>query len=101
MADTHLTDPLGRRLVLYDRTWYGHIVKGHPEVRRHRYLVEAAVRAPVEIRNSQSDVDCRLYFGPGPRADVRIMVVADIVRGLVKTAHLAKRITGGAVEWSG
>ena len=28
------------------------------------------------------------------------MVVADVVRGIVKTAHLAKKVNGGAVEWS-
>jgi hypothetical protein len=100
MSDTTLIDPLGREVVLHDRTWNGHIIKGHPEVDGHRALVEQAVRAPDEVRVSRSDPDCRLYYGPGPWPDVRIMVVADVVHGLVKTAHLAKKISGGAVEWS-
>ena len=100
MADATLTDPLGRDVVLHDRTWYAHIVKGHPDLGGHRDLVELAVRSPDEIRQSRADENCRIYFGPGPRPEVRMMVVADVVAGVVKTAHLAKKITGGALEWS-
>jgi hypothetical protein len=100
MADTVLIDPLGRLIVLQDRTWHGHIIQGHPEVAQHRDLVELAILQPDEIRSSRSDGDCRLYYGPGPRPAVRIMVVADVVAGVVKTAHLARRVTGGATEWS-
>lgn len=100
MADATLTDPLGRRIVLSDRTWFGHIVKGHPEVAECRDLAERAIRQPEEIRFSKADPDCRLYYGPGPRPSVRMMVVADVVGGVVKTAHLARKATGGATEWS-
>ncbi len=100
MGDISLTDPFGRTVVLHDRTWFGHIVRGHPEVTEYRGLVEKAVERPDEVRFSRSDADCRLYFGPGPRADVRMMVVADVVRGFVKTAHLCNRASGGTVEWS-
>ena len=100
MADTTLTDPLGRKIVLHDHTWHGHIVKGHPEMMAHRLLVEQAIRSPDQIRLSNSDLDCRLYYGPGPRDGVIIMVVADVLLGIVKTAHLAKKASGGALEWS-
>jgi hypothetical protein len=100
MADALLTDPLNRKVVLYDRTWHGHIVLGHPETDPCRALVEEAVRSPEEIRHSRSAADCRVYFGVGPRPGVRIMVVADVEKGVVKTAHLARRISGGPVEWS-
>ncbi|MEK6798869.1 MAG: hypothetical protein AABZ12_07895 [Planctomycetota bacterium] len=100
MGETTLTDPMSRRLVLADRTWFGHIVKGHPEVAMHRVLVENAVTRPDEIRFSRSDRDCRLYFGPGPRPSVRILVVANVVEGVVKTAHLCSRVSGGECEWS-
>jgi hypothetical protein len=81
-------------------TWYGHILKCHPEVKKARRLVEAAVVNPLEIRMSRSDADCRLYYGPGPRAGLLVQVVADVVQGVVKTAHFAKKITGGNLEWS-
>lgn len=100
MTDTKVNDPLGREIVLHDRTWHGHIIKGHPEVSDARALVEQAVRAPDEIRHSRSDVDCRIYFGQGPRNGVKIMVVVDVALGLVKTAHLAEKISGGSIEWS-
>jgi hypothetical protein len=100
MADTTLTDPLGRRIVLHDRTWEGHIAQGHPEVAAYRDLAEQAVCHPDEIRISNSDPDCRLYYGPGPYPAVTMMVVANIVVGVVKTAHLARKVTGGAQEWS-
>ncbi len=100
MADSKLTDPLGREITLHDRTWAAHIVKGHPEIAPHRKLVEQAVTAPEEIRQSKSDPNCRLYYGHGPRPTVKIVVVADVAQGIVKTAHLARKITGGAVEWS-
>src|SRR5947209_4154036 len=100
MPDVSLTDPLGRCLVLHDSTWYGHILKGHPEMTRARSLVERAIRAPVEVRISNSDPNCRLYYGQGPRSGLLVVVVAEIALGVVKTAHFAKKITGGSVEWS-
>ena len=100
MTDEALIDPLGRRVILRDRTWFGHIVKGHPEVAEHRGLVEDAVRSPEEVRHSRSDDNCRVYLGQGPRETVRIMVVADVNAGVVKTAHLCKKPSGGALEWS-
>jgi hypothetical protein len=100
MTDVELTDPLGRSVKLLDRTWFGHIVRGHPEVAAYRNLVEETVTRPERILLSNSDTDCRLYFGKGPRSGVRILVVADVVLGIVKTAHLARKISGGAVEWS-
>ncbi|MFH1417156.1 MAG: hypothetical protein ABII12_02570 [Planctomycetota bacterium] len=100
MADSRLTDPLRREITLYDRTWFGHIVKGHPEIAEDRLLVEQAVTRPTEIRQSASDPDCRLYYGSGPRPTVIMMVVVDVAIGVVKTAHLAGKITGGPVEWS-
>ena len=100
MADVILNDPLKREIALHDRTWHGHIVKFHPEVRHDRLLVEQAIRSPDQIRFSNSDPNCRLYYGPGPRADVIMMVVGDVALGIVKTAHLARKVTGGTVEWS-
>lgn len=94
-----MTDPLGRTITLHARTWYGHIIKGHPEMRGLRDLAEATISNPEEIRFSHSDDDCRLYFGPGPRQAVKIMVVADVVHGFVKTAHLVRQPTGGDIEW--
>lgn len=29
-----------------------------------------------------------------------MMLVADLIEGVVKTAHLARKATGGPVEWS-
>lgn len=100
MPNSTLKDPLDRVLVMHDRTWYGHIVRGHPEVGDHRTLVEKALESPDEIRISRSDSDCRLNFGQGPHAGLTMMVVADVVRGIVKTAHLCKRVSGGRQEWS-
>jgi hypothetical protein len=100
MAETPLSDPLGRMITLHDHTWYGHILPGHHEMNQHRPLIEAAVTNPLEIRISDADpANCRLYFGSGPRAGIMVVVVADVVQGFVKTAHLIKRAKG-TVEWS-
>lgn len=98
--DSRLTDPLGRTITLHDRTWYGHILKGHPEMRPYRRQVERTITDPTEIRLSLTDPACRLYFGRGPRKSVIILAVADINRGFVKTAHLTNKPSGGAIEWS-
>jgi len=100
MADTALKDPLGREIVLHDRTWHGHIAKGPPEIKDDRAHVERAIASPMEIRHSKASDDCRIYYGAGPRPTVMMMVVADVAQGIVKTAHLAKRMTGGPAEWS-
>ena len=34
------------------------------------------------------------------RGIVIMMVVGDVALGIVKTAHLARKVTGGTVEWS-
>lgn len=99
MADKILLDPLGRRLLLHDHTWHGHILRRHSEMQPHRLLVELAITAPLEIRYSDADADCRLYFGVGPRPGIIIAVVVDLGRGFVKTAHVVKR-PKGAIEWS-
>ncbi len=36
--------------MLQDRTWAGHIAKGHPEVKNDRLLVERTIESPDEIR---------------------------------------------------
>jgi hypothetical protein len=100
MGDSELLDPLGRLITLHDRTWSGHILKGHPEVKNFRALVEQTIRNSDEIRFRRSDPNCRLYYGPGPDPAHRMLVVADIAGRLVKTAHLARRISGGPMEWS-
>ena len=40
MADVTLVDPLGRHVTLHDFTWYGHILKRHPEMRPLRDSVD-------------------------------------------------------------
>lgn len=97
--DSNLTDPLRPSITLHDRTWYGHILKGHSEMHPYRQQVEHAITDPVEIRHSLSDTACRLYFAPGPRPSVIILVVVDVTMGLVKTAHLTNKPAAGAIEW--
>jgi hypothetical protein len=100
MADETFTDPLGREIVLHDRTWYGHILKGHRELAGEREYAGMAIVEPLEIRHSLSDQDVRLYHGPARRRDVVLRVVVDIELGLVKTAHYVRKPQGGEVEWS-
>jgi hypothetical protein len=96
---SHLTDPLKRRIVLHDHAW-AHVLKGHPEVGPHRAALERAISNPTEIRHSASDMDCRLYAGPVPGRRVNIVVVVDVAKGVVKTAYLARKASGGVIEWS-
>lgn len=96
---SRVTDPLGRQIELTDAAWHGHIVKGHPEMRRLRELVDSAITTPLAIHRSSSDPDCRIYYARGPREGLMICVVADVVAGIVKTGYLGKRIKPGAQEW--
>jgi hypothetical protein len=100
MTDQVVTDPLGRTITLHDRTWFGHICRGHPEMAQHRHRVIDTIRRPDEIRYSRSSTTARLYFAAGPRPTVIMVVVVDIQLMLVKTAYLARagKVTG-AVEW--
>ena len=99
MPDTTLIDPLSRRIVLHDRTWWGHIVKFHPDMRGQRPAVESAVRSPLSIHFSASDADCRLYYGQTSNSGVMVAVVADVAAGFVKPAYRTDRAKG-AIEWS-
>ncbi len=100
MDDSTLTDPLGRVIVLHDRTWARHILKGHPELKDARALAERAVVTPEAIFFSSSGPSARLFAGPGPHEGLRIIVVADVQLGLVKTAYFARRAPTGVPEWS-
>ena len=99
MADKKLRDPLGRQVILHNHTWIGHILRRHRELRARRNLVEQTITKPLEIRFSAADSDCRVYFGSGPRKTIMTAVVADVVRGFVKTAHFVKSAKG-VIEWS-
>ncbi|MCL2639865.1 MAG: hypothetical protein FWD53_03375 [Phycisphaerales bacterium] len=99
MSNTSLTDPLGRHITLHYQTWLAHIIKRHPEMLQHHLLVELAITQPQEIRLSPTDDDCRFYFGTGPRQAILVLVVGDVVKGRVKTAHLVRAMKGD-VEWS-
>jgi hypothetical protein len=100
VADTTLTDPMGRTVVLRDRTWFAHVLRGHREVGPWRDLAENAVASPREIRYSMSDANCRIYYGRGPESGLMIAVVADVELGVVKTVYLARKPSPGDVEWS-
>ena len=98
MADSVLTDYRGRRIVLSDATWYGHIVKGHPDLAGKRTLAERTLATSTSVFMSSSDPSCRLYYGPKQPDGLMICVVADIVNGFVKTAYFSTRIKPGAAE---
>lgn len=101
MPDTTLIDPQGRSLVLFEFTWTNHIVLRHPELDGYRELVEQTITNPAIITISGYDQDCRLYHGPWFRPAIMIRVAADVARGIVKTAHLIRRVPAKeVVEWS-
>jgi hypothetical protein len=99
MADTSLVDPLGRAIVFADHTWERHILVAHPDMDGGREFVEKAVTSPRAIWTSSSDVNVRIYYGNGPSPYLLVAVKANIVKGAVLTAHLAKRETGARREW--
>ena len=86
VANSTLTDPVGRTITLHDSTRFGHILKRHPEIARHRRLVEDAVERAAESRISTYDPDCRTCYGAGPRSGIMIAVVIDVAAGAIKTA---------------
>lgn len=100
MGDSTWTDPLGRKITLHENTWTRHILRGHPDVARYRKQAGSTIASPNAITISASDPDCRLYYGRPVRKNVRIVVVANVVGGFVKTAYLSKKPPGGSIEWS-
>jgi len=99
MSDIFLIDPLGRRITFHDSTWFGHIMKRHPDMRMLRETVQRAIEDPLAICFSRSDPDCRIYFGATSISGILVAVVADVVDGFVKTAYRAVRVKGD-IEWS-
>src|SRR5438105_1698337 len=98
MADSSLVDPLGREVILSDRTWDRHILVAHPDMDGGREFVEQAVTSPKSIWLSGSDADVRVYYGEGPSPYLMVAVKANIKRGVVLTAHLVKKETGAKKE---
>ena len=56
MADESSKDPLGRSITLHDFTWYGHIMKRHPDMRMLRRHVQDAIVSPIAIQRRSSRV---------------------------------------------
>jgi|SRR6185436_6832282 len=99
MPDSLLKDQLGRDIRLTNPTWFGHVVKGHPDMAMQRLRVEHTVRRPSEIQVSTYDADCRVYYSEPNKAGRMIVVVADVVAGIVKTAYAAIKKKKGTIEW--
>jgi len=99
MRDSTIEDPLRRTIRLTNATWFGHILKGHPDLSLQRLTVEHTVRRPMEIQVSTYDADCRVYYSRPNKAGRMIVVVADVVQGIVKTAYAAIKKKKGTVEW--
>jgi|SRR5437660_2863994 len=99
MPDSTIEDPLGREIRLTNATWFGHIVKGHPDMALLRLRVEHTVRQPKEIQVSTYDDDCRVYYSEPNKAGRIIVVVADVVTGIVKTAYAAVKKKKETIEW--
>ena len=85
MADVILGDPLGRSITLHDRTWYGHILKRHSEMRGRRAQVESSVRDADAVHFSSYDPDCRVCYRGTGTGGIMMAVVIDVVQGLVRT----------------
>ncbi len=100
MADSRLIDPLGRHMTLHDRTWFGHVIKFHPELVEYRDEVEQSIIQPDDIVFSTSDSACRMYHRQSVRRGRIIVTVVDLEGGFVKTAHFVKTARKGRVEWS-
>ena len=98
MPDALMIDPLGRAVTLHDHTWFGHILKGHPDMRTLRTEVEAAIQTPLRICFSSSDPGCRIYYGSTWNSSIMVAVIGDVVGGFVRTAYRTAKIKG-AVEW--
>ena len=99
MADSPLIDPLGRVVTLADHTWERHILVAHPDMDGGREDVERATTSPRSIWLSGSDTAVRIFYGDGPSPYLLVAVKVNIQTGIVLTAHLAKRETGGRREW--
>jgi|SRR5437667_1502964 len=99
MADSKIEDPLGRSIRLTNATWFGHILKGHPDLALQRLRVEYTVRQPREIQISTYDDNCRIYYSEPNKAGRMIVVVADVVAGVVKTSYTALKKKKGHIEW--
>ena len=100
MANVELTDPLGRRITISNHTWYGHILRAHPELKSERSRIEKAIEKPEKIKISITSPEIRHYYISANRTGLYLRVVVDIQKGIVKTAHYARTIERGSLEWS-
>jgi len=99
MADLEVVDPLGRTVRFEGKVWLGHIIEAHPDIKPYRRLVEQALTNLVEVRRSSSKPDHSLYYMPIPGRDLFMQVIVRQTDWTVRSAHLAKTITGGERLW--
>jgi len=91
-----VTDPQGLIVTLERNCWYGHILRGHPEMRRRLKDVERALLKPTEIHeNFEQRRVSMVYYQRCPGRDkfqdyLKVAVwVYDVEaeRAIVTTAH--------------
>ena len=99
MADTTLTDPLGRSCTLHDYTWNEHVLRFHADMDGGRDFVEEAVRSPLTIWVSSTEPDVRIYYSREPTVGFMFAVKVNIKEGAVLTAHIVRKETGAYREW--
>lgn len=63
-----VTDPEGVVITLEKNCWYGHILRGHPEMRRRLTDVEHALLRPTEIHENfeQRRLNLVYYYTDAP-----------------------------------
>jgi hypothetical protein len=57
-------DPLGRTVVLYADSWYGHVCVEHPNLHDQIHLAQTAIDHPEHIRLDASFAERESYYRP-------------------------------------
>jgi hypothetical protein len=105
-------DRFGREVVLYEDTWYDHVLSKRHILAGRLAAVEAAIMHAERITHDRKDPDRRCYYRSGelppPDVDDFVKVVVafgprghdGVVRGVVATAFTTTRVTFGEKrEW--
>ena len=94
------TDHLGRKVVLEKKTFYGHIVPGHPEMAGNELAIQESVEKPLFVIESKQNSNVFLYVTQSQKSTYPNLYIKTVVDhstnvGFVKTSFFQKNLQPG------
>ncbi|MCK4641036.1 MAG: hypothetical protein KAU06_06845 [Candidatus Marinimicrobia bacterium] len=96
------TDPEGRNVTLHRHTFYGHILKNHPQPYIKQESIQSTIENPKHIKESETVENSLIYVSSTTDSkdfNVTTKFDSDLKSGYVTSAYVSKKPKKGSIIW--